>query len=643
MKTLSVDNIVIQFLGRNLVIQCIAGRSISSYYPLISLFCVYYAYPNSDYINKICLRLAQQTFMVRTVDDSIRYDPTGETLLLENTCKFPIIEPNEPNLNGYIEHYRSIHCNSEMPNMASMDDGYLILHGELEPWKQARVPTYKCYYQGLSGGLYPNISWYQLVGDLVEIPRSKRFRVPYDQFVVRCYNKTLRGRISNEPFYNNSIFYERAFVTFSKMDDDMEKPSLSILVLDSVSRNQFLRHMHKTVEYMKQLGFIILEGYTKIGDNSAVNLLPILAGKSILPQIGGDGDEILPLNKIVPLEDIDFLWNMMKDRRCVTMVNDDIGSVLRGLFHYPKETFQGYKIPPTHFYFRPFHLFNTRHNVIPTSGQCLRTGEICAEVYLDIWETFATKFKDLCHFSFNFITDLTHNNPNFIEAIDERLLTSLQRLHSNGVFNSTALVIMGDHGNRINSIQRTYIGRIEERAPLFSIRLPDAFTYKYQREIRNLKKNTKRLTSNFDIHQTLKDISRAEFRRNRSYYDRKGRGVSLMDEVISEKRNCEDAGIPPNFCLCMEQRNLQLAKDTIANYNCFDVEHLQILSKKVDAYAINQMVRHGLRNQTEISVLFRIKHYVKAGEYFLVDEPYVYHDEFGCDSKKLRTFCLRCN
>ncbi|VDM12398.1 unnamed protein product [Wuchereria bancrofti] len=430
---------------------------------------------------------------------------------MENTCKFPIIEPNEPNLDGYIEHYRSIHCNSKMSNMASIDDGYLIVHGELELWKQARVPKYKCYYQGLSGGLYPNISWYQLIGDPIEIASSKRLRIPYDQFIVRCYNKTVLGKIGNKPFYNESMFYERAFVTFSKMDDmlkeklkfkraDPEKPSLSILVLDSVSRNQFLRHMHKTVAYMKQLGFIILEGYTKVGDNSAVNLLPILAGKSILPQIGGNGDEILPLDEIVSLEDIDFLWKMMEERKCLTMINDDIGSVSRGLFYYPKEKFQGYKAPPAHFYFRPFHLFNTRHNVIPAGGQCLRTGEICAEAYLDIWETFATKFKDLCHFSFNFITALTHNNPNYIEVIDERLSTSLQRLHDSGVLNSTALVIMGDHGNRIGSIQRTYIGRIEERAPLFSIRLPDAFTYKYQEETRNLKMNMKRFES---LVQTL--------------------------------------------------------------------------------------------------------------------------------------------
>uniref|UniRef100_A0A0R3RN09 Late expression factor 11 n=1 Tax=Elaeophora elaphi TaxID=1147741 RepID=A0A0R3RN09_9BILA len=86
-----------------------------------------------------------------------------------------------------------------------------------------------------------------------------------------------------------------------------------------------------------------------------------------------------------------------------------------------------------------------------------------------------------------------------------------------------------------------------------------------------------------------------------------------MDEVVSESRTCEDAGIPQNFCLCMERRNLhrlnstsekfknvvELARDAIASNDCFDVKHLHVLSEKVSVYAINQMVRHGLRDQAE--------------------------------------------
>ncbi|VDN07337.1 unnamed protein product [Thelazia callipaeda] len=71
-------------------------------------------------------------------------DQLEETLLLENTCKLPIIEPNEPNLNGYIQQFRSIQCNSQMPNIVSMDEEFLILHNPLGIWERAaRVPSHK--------------------------------------------------------------------------------------------------------------------------------------------------------------------------------------------------------------------------------------------------------------------------------------------------------------------------------------------------------------------------------------------------------------------------------------------------------------------------------------------------------------------
>uniref|UniRef100_A0A0R3RN08 ZP domain-containing protein n=1 Tax=Elaeophora elaphi TaxID=1147741 RepID=A0A0R3RN08_9BILA len=54
------------------------------------------------------------------------------------------------------------------------------------------------------------------------------------------------------------------------------------------------------------------------------------------------------------------------------------------------------------------------------------------------------------------------------------------------------------------------------------------------------------------------------------------------------------------------------------------------------------IITHNSTNR-RISVLFRMKYYVRADEYALVGDPYVYHDDFGCATKKLHVFCSRCN
>ncbi|KAK6025784.1 hypothetical protein OSTOST_08309, partial [Ostertagia ostertagi] len=91
---------------------------------------------------------------------------------------------------------------------------------------------------------------------------------------------------------------------------------------------------------------------------------------------------------------------------------------------------------------------------------------------------------------------------------------------------------MGDHGNRIGLVRYSYTGTIEERMPLMAIRLPTNFKVEYPDEYANFLENKWKLTSNFDIHQTLRDVVLMRFGSERtSTTASNGRGISLFDKI----------------------------------------------------------------------------------------------------------------
>jgi hypothetical protein len=90
------------------------------------------------------------------------------------------------------------------------------------------------------------------------------------------------------------------------------------------------------------------------------------------------------------------------------------------------------------------------------------------------------------------------------------------------------------------------------------------------------------------------------------------RGYNLLEEQIHTNRSCIDAGIPANFCTCLEEKALpryQKSEDIyekifaeiltylITNFDsCLDVTSLSIEEEEIKALSINTMVRQGWRD-----------------------------------------------
>ena len=80
----------------------------------------------------------------------------------------------------------------------------------------------------------------------------------------------------------------------------------------------------------------------------------------------------------------------------------------------------------------------------------------------------------------------------------------------------------------------------------------------------NLVKNTKFLTSNFDVHLMLRDILSLSVGKSTKdlFSDRKTQaGVSLFSEVTN--RTCREAGVPLLYCCCNNSKEIMKPDDPI--------------------------------------------------------------------------------
>ncbi|EPB78142.1 hypothetical protein ANCCEY_02782 [Ancylostoma ceylanicum] len=579
-------------------------------------------------------------------DDDLPFHP------FENSCKFAMPNTYARDIAGDFrtgERLRQLQCPYENFDFATMDsEGYMYVHPHFTRYPNITTDV-KCHVVFLEGALRNKLTNkgkdnFKEVA-VVEAPENTRFLANGDAFYIRCYQKEKQifqqvyagiRDLEREP---NRIYIAKDMESFDdygrrqkiEKKSTPQRYSIDILGFDSTSRTMFLRHLPRTMETMNKLGYELLYGYNKVGDNSMVNVGPILAGDIPAalkePKLDASGDInanwILPSDKKMDPTDLPLLWKMMKEKYgCRSMFNDDISMSSFGLFQYPRQEFlPGFTSSPADHFYRTYYLAvykNWRYSQCKDGGQIQRQ-------FVDLWRRFSNKYKDICHFGFTFVTTLTHEVGFVLETMDEQISSSLQNLYFTGALDKGISIIMGDHGNRIGLVQYKYTGRIEERMPLMAIRLPPDFKKLHPKEYSNFLVNKYKLTSNFDIHQTLKDIALMKYgSTRRSSTQNYGRGISLFDEIPAN-RSCFEAYIPENFCTCLIDRpGLSMPKEqefrrqavSVLKYtqaiqdwvnrnalsDCLRYRNMTVMDD-VKVLGLNPLARHGLRSKQNVTLV----------------------------------------
>uniref|UniRef100_A0AC35UEF1 Sulfatase domain-containing protein n=1 Tax=Rhabditophanes sp. KR3021 TaxID=114890 RepID=A0AC35UEF1_9BILA len=131
----------------------------------------------------------------------------------------------------------------------------------------------------------------------------------------------------------------------------------------------------------------------------------------------------------------------------------------------------------------------------------------CLESYkvnLKYLEEYMEAYKDKKLFSFNFLTNIQHENINGLYHADESLSKFFHNNANN--FENSFVIFMADHGVRFGKYrEKTDLGQFEDSNPFLRLMLP-----KKLRENKKLmevvENNSKKFTSQYDIFATLIDI-----------------------------------------------------------------------------------------------------------------------------------------
>ncbi|KAJ8708120.1 hypothetical protein PYW08_010486 [Mythimna loreyi] len=323
--------------------------------------------------------------------------------------------------------------------------------------------------------------------------------------------------------------------------DRRETLNVLILGFDSTSKNGFIRNMPKSFKHLKNhMKSTILDGYNIVGDGTPAALFPILTGKTEL--------ELPDVRKTSKnngtLDSMPFIFYKLASDGYRTAYFEDMPWI--GTFQY---RFKGFKRQPADHYLRSFYLEQTKKQARYCVGDTPQY-----QLMLNLTEQFL--HLDGKRFAFTFIADITHD-ASMISVADDALVGLLKSLERSKIFEDTLVIIMADHGPRYAKVRDTLQGKLEERLPLMSVRLPDKLKRMRPHAQAQLEANANALTTPHDIHATILDV--LDWSEYMNPFKIRGadfpRGMTLL-EPIPKNRSCSEAGIEPHWCACVNWKNV---------------------------------------------------------------------------------------
>ncbi|XP_017145506.1 uncharacterized protein LOC108157818 [Drosophila miranda] len=411
---------------------------------------------------------------------------------------------------------------------------------------------YNCYYQEIKGSSsdgYDSVDRKYFSQDYV-VP------VHVQGLILGCHRIDNTSHILQSDAY--TLVQYRAPPPGLFLEPSKRKPSVIMFGIDSLSRINLRRTMPKVYNFLTRSGWYELQGYNKIGDNTFPNLMALLAGYS--PESAREN--VCDWETQGCLDQIPFIWKYFRNASYLTAFAEDESGI--NTFNYFKP---GFKEQPTDYYVRPLQKavesdLDTWKCAECSRRYCIGRRETSSYAY-DLCKEFARRYVDERPiWGLFWSNSFSHDSYRMPSKMEDYVLQYMLDFEADGVFEQSIVIFLSDHGTRWGDLMYLESGFLESRLPSMFIYLPPWFRAHYPEYAQALELNQHRLTSNYDLHNTLKHI--VEIGGDR---DTEGRKPELPKShdcpkchsvfyPMDEHRSCEDAGIPEHYCTCLPYKRL---------------------------------------------------------------------------------------
>ncbi|GBL97170.1 hypothetical protein AVEN_144611-1 [Araneus ventricosus] len=460
------------------------------------------------------------------------------SLILDTSgCQIPKLDPWDPSVAHLIELLTPLKCPGPPLFMRPSPDGSISLNETvLKEYYNMTADELICNYHPINRE-HEDATNRREVSFTIGNVTKLEFGVPLNEDYVGAGCKVRNKTTNFEQFF--PLIRLKKEIEEERNARTPPKPQLNVILagIDSVSKLNFLRHFRRTLSYLnEEMSPFEMNGYTKVGDNTFPNLVPLLTGHFVEYYWNES------LKNTMYFDDIDLIWKDYAKRGYRTFFAED--HPMAGTFNYLK---RGFYDPPTDYYFRPMALIIEASTLKQESKEYCLNSQLETDIIYDYLRDFVKAMEHRPYFAFAMVSILTHDILNQASWADKPTVNLLEDLSNMGAFNNSLLVLFSDHGIRFGRIRYTYIGKYEERMPFMYIHAPKWFLDQYPEFAKNLKTNQDRLMTLFDIHATmvhLLDLNKTHEERSTVTL-----GTSLFDEIPAN-RTCVDAHIKRHWCPC---------------------------------------------------------------------------------------------